>query len=172
MVNGTSISKLYCRFYESNTEGTNFRIMCVCFMFLQCECFVKSLRWPCAAGGAISLQQTFWMLTVSYLCIKLHQQTDVPGKTQTVTFSFLEPLRWLTHESVCNIWAGTNGIRGQKNLHNLLRLSVRSDSSKYQSATDWLHLCTAVCAIWPITHCMCVLIWSLYETLVSVSGPE
>ena len=27
-------------FYESNTEGTNFGIMLICFMFVKCACFV------------------------------------------------------------------------------------------------------------------------------------
>ena len=41
MVNGTRISNLYLPlFYENNTEGTNFRIMFICFTFEKCACFV------------------------------------------------------------------------------------------------------------------------------------
>ena len=31
---------LFASYYENNTEGTNFRIMFICFTFVKCACFV------------------------------------------------------------------------------------------------------------------------------------
>ena len=30
-----------CHFYESNTEGANFRIVFISFMFVKCACFIS-----------------------------------------------------------------------------------------------------------------------------------
>ena len=41
---------LFAILYESNTEGTNFRIMFICFTFVKCACFV--LYTPKGGRGA------------------------------------------------------------------------------------------------------------------------
>ena len=47
-----------CLFYESNIEGTDFRIMFICFMFVKCACFVlfsTSVRFDLAKSPEMTL---------------------------------------------------------------------------------------------------------------------